>query len=280
MKRPSGWTLLWLVWIGALLLDVVAAVKEREGTRALTLSRNVWKWFDTGWKRSVLAAFLAAVGAHLVYEASPWWLLSALPVAATIVDAVAWGGRNAVIFEAQVKRLAIKLGLKWLGSTVAKDRKEGNEAMKLLDGWKTGISAAVWIFVAFWALVSGQDLGPIAEGIAKAMSWETPTGEKVILYGMIANTLFAIWGVAGKVWKARQQSNAGATAGELLGPIGFVKAAAADGTLASATKTPVVLTMTDKASTPAKVEPVVARVVAEPSPVAVVPPKPAPLPVR
>ena len=150
--------------------------------------------------------------------------------------------------------------------------------MKMVDGWRTWISAVVWIAVAFWALVSGQDLGPIAEGIAKALNWETPTGEKVILYGMIANTLFAIWGVAGKVWKARQQSNAGATAGELLGPIGFVKAAAADGTLASATKTPVVLTMTDKASTPAKVEPVVARVVAEPTPSPA--PKLSPLPVR
>ena len=279
MKRPSGWTLAWVGWLGFLLLDFVAALKERGGkSRVLTLSRHVWKWFPRGWQRSVLTAFIAAVGAHLVFEASAWWLLTALPVAATIVDAVAWGGRNAMIFEKQVKALAIKLGLRWLGARVAGARESGSEAMKMLDGWRTWISAVVWIGDAAWALISGQDLTPIARGIADAMNWETPTGQTLIFYGLVANPGLAMWGAGMKLWKAYRQRQAGAAVSELLGPIGYVKAAAADGTLASATKTPVVLTMTDKASTPAKVEPVVARVVAEPTPSPA--PKLSPLPVR
>jgi len=279
MKRPSGWTLLWLVWIGALLLDVVAAVGEKaKPGRILTLSRHIWAYFPMGWQRSVLAAFLAAAFSHLVLEASALWLLTAIPMVAVIVDAVAWGGRNAMIFEKQIQALAIKLGLKWLGSKVDSARKGGSEAMKLLDGWRTWLSAVLWIGVAAWALISGQDLTPIARGIADAMNWETPTGQTLIFYGLVANTGLAMWGAGMKLWKAYQQRKAGATVGELLGPIGYVKAAAADGTLASATKTPVVLTMTDKASTPAKVEPVVARVVAEPTPSPA--PKLSPLPVR
>jgi len=274
MKRPPG--LPWLVWLAAFLLVEIPAALRKSGT----LSAAVWTWFRGPLRRSVLGAFMVTLTAHFVWQASPWWLLSAVPVAATIVDAVAWGGRNAMLFEKQVKRLAIKLGLRWLGAKVAGARESGSEAMKALDGWKTWISAVVWIGVAFWALLSGQDLTPIAQGIAEALKWETPTGENVILYAMVANTLFAIWGVAGKVMKARAQAKAGATAGELLGPIGVIKAAVADGTLTAAGRDPVVLNMTDKAPTEAKAAPIVAVMIAEPSPVSVVPSKPAPLPVR
>jgi len=281
MKRPSGWTLLWLVWIGALLLDVVAAVGEKaKPGRILTLSRHIWAYFPMGWQRSVLAAFLAAAFSHLVLEASALWLLTAIPMVAVIVDAVAWGGRNAMIFEKQIQALAIKLGLKWLGSKVDSARKGGSEAMKLLDGWRTWLSAVLWIGVAAWALISGQDLTPIARGIADAMNWETPTGQTLIFYGLVANTGLAMWGAGMKLWKAYQQRKAGATVGELLGPIGYVRAAAADGTLASITKNPVTLKMTDKPPTEEKAQPVVAIITADPTPIVAPTPKPAPLPVR
>jgi len=103
--------------------------------------------------------------------------------------------------------------------------------LKLLDGWKTWLSAVVWTLTLFFALIAGQDLTPIAEGIAKAMRWETPAGETLVLYGMIANSLFALWGIVAKVLKARAQRRAGATFSEMGSPIGVVKAALADGTL-------------------------------------------------
>jgi len=228
----------------------------------------------------VLGAFMVTLTAHFVWQASPWWLLTALPVAATIVDAVAWGGRNAVLFEKQVKALAIKLGLKWLGAKASSARKGGSEAMKFLDGKRTFFSAVIWIGVALWALVTGHDLTPIAQGVSEALQWETPTGQTIIFYGLIANLLLAMWGSGMKVWKAIQQRKAGATVRELLQPIGVVKAAIADGTLTAGTKNPVVLKMTDKAPTEAKAAPVVAVMIAEPTPVPAAPPKPAPLPVR
>ena len=274
MKRPAGWP--WLLWLSAFLLVEIPAALRKSGT----LSAAVWTWFRGPLRRSVLGAFMVTLTAHFVWQASPWWLLSAVPVAATIVDAVAWGGRNAMIFEGQIRRLAIKLGLKWLGSKVDSARKGGSEAMKLLDGWRTWLSAVLWIGVAAWALISGQDLTPIARGIADAMNWETPTGQTLIFYGLVANTGLAMWGAGMKLWKAYQQRQAGATAGELLGPIGYVKAAVADGTLTAGARTPVVLKMTDAPPTEAKAAPIVAVMIAEPTPTPEPVSKPAPLPVR
>jgi len=262
-------------WLGFLLLDVVAAVRERGSTHALTLSRNVWKWFDTGWKRSVLAAFLAAVGAHLVYEASPWWLLSAVPVVAVIVDAVWWAGEMSLI-----DRALRSLGTRWLRGKVDNARKGGSAVLKLMDGNKRLLVVLGFIVSGLVALVTGQDVSAWLDVILRATGWTNPEmieGAKG-LATQIVPMLFAIWAAAHALWKMRAQWKAGATASELNGPVGVVKAAVADGTLASATKTPVVLTMTDKASTPAKVEPVVARVVAEPTPSPA--PKLSPLPVR
>ena len=122
--------------------------------------------------------------------------------------------------------------------------------LKLLDGWKTWLSAVVWTLTLFFALIAGQDLTPIAQGIAKAMRWETPAGEALVFYGMIANSLFALWGIVAKVLKARAQRRAGATFSELGSPIGVVKAALADGTLAVASTLPATLIMTPSASTP------------------------------
>jgi hypothetical protein len=66
----------------------------------------------------------------------------------------------------------------------------------------------------------------------------------------------------------------------LLQPIGVVKAAVADGTLTSGTRTPVVLKMTDAKPTEAKAAPIVAVMIAEPTPTPEPVSKPAPLPVR
>jgi hypothetical protein len=116
--------------------------------------------------------------------------------------------------------------------------------LKLLDGWKTWGSAVVWTLTLLFALIVGQDLTPIAQGIATALHWETPTGETLVFYGLIANSFFALWGVAAKVVKARAQRRAGATLREMGSPIGVVKAALADGSLSVDSTRPATLVMT------------------------------------
>jgi hypothetical protein len=266
----------WLAWLGLfLLVEVPAAIRKTGGT----LSAFVWRVFALKpserrfgpARRITFAVFWIVAGLHFVVQL-PWgWVVgSGAPFLAVIVYAVGWEPDLGLIDKA-----ARTLALRWLKGKANSARERGSEAMKLVDGWKTWISAVIWIGVAFWALVSGQDLGPIARGIAEALRWETPTGENVILYGMIANTLFAIWGVTAKLLKARQQSKAGATVGELMGPIGYLKAASVDGTLTSDTLLPVRLNMTDSPpvaphvkSDGEKGNPVVASVVVAPTPVA------------
>ena len=55
----GGWLLLFLVY------EVAAALRERGTDQRLTLSRNVWRWFDKAFERMALALFLAVLTAHL-----------------------------------------------------------------------------------------------------------------------------------------------------------------------------------------------------------------------
>jgi hypothetical protein len=58
------------VWVGWLVLflvyEIVAAVSERGKPSRLTLSRNVWAWFDTPFRKVVLAVFMLTLTSHLV----------------------------------------------------------------------------------------------------------------------------------------------------------------------------------------------------------------------
>lgn len=58
---------LWGGWLALFLIyEIVAAISERGTEKELTLSRNVWRWFDTRTEKAFLAVFLLTLTAHLV----------------------------------------------------------------------------------------------------------------------------------------------------------------------------------------------------------------------
>jgi hypothetical protein len=81
--RPSGWSVAWLGWLLAFLfVELPGAILPGKGE---TLSEHVWRWFPTWPRRVIFAAFWLALGAHFVFGASAWWLLTAAPLVACIV---------------------------------------------------------------------------------------------------------------------------------------------------------------------------------------------------
>lgn len=86
--RPS-WTWLWLSWLALFLaIELPAAVREKgepRGKAWKTLSRHVWRWFNTPARRVILAVFWVALGGHFVFGWSAWWLLTAAPVVSVIL---------------------------------------------------------------------------------------------------------------------------------------------------------------------------------------------------
>lgn len=138
--------------------------------------------------------------------------------------------------------------------------------MKILDGWRTWLSAVGWIGVLIYGTATGHDVRPIAEAIAKAVGVTSPTATDWMFYFVAANSALALWGICGKAYKGWKQWRAGASLSQLESPQGVIRLAIADGTLTSATGVSVVLNMTDKAPTEAKAAPVVASLVAEPTP--------------
>ena len=103
--------------------------------------------------------------------------------------------------------------------------------MKFLQGWRTLLSALVWIGVVTVALVTGHDLRPIAEGVAQSLGWTTPSGPDWAFYLMAANTALATWGAGSRLWAAWKQWHAGASPDEVLRLPGYVKLAQAEGKL-------------------------------------------------
>jgi hypothetical protein len=86
-----------VVWVGWLVLflvyEIVAAVRERGTPQRLTLSRNVWTWFDTRPRKVILAVFLLTLTAHLTLgtPGAAAIVLTAIPVVSVI--ALKIGGR-------------------------------------------------------------------------------------------------------------------------------------------------------------------------------------------
>ena len=141
---------------------------------------------------------------------------------------------------------------------------------KMIDGWKSLIVVLGVIITNAIALFSGYDMTDLMAKSFEEAGWADQDllawAQKISL--IVAPLIVAIIAAWSRVRKAIEQRKAGATASELLGPIGYVKAAAKDGTLTSQTRNPVVLHMTDAPPTEAKPAPVVASMVAEPTPTA------------
>jgi hypothetical protein len=92
-----------VVWFGWLVLfliyEVTAALRERGTDKRLTLSRNVWAWFDKAFERMALAIFMAVLTAHLVigWPGGLAVIVTGIPVAAIIGVSVARGSTVAVV---------------------------------------------------------------------------------------------------------------------------------------------------------------------------------------
>lgn len=57
----------WVGWLALFLIyEITAAVRERGTDQPLTLSRNVWRWFDRRGEKVALAVFMLTLTAHLV----------------------------------------------------------------------------------------------------------------------------------------------------------------------------------------------------------------------
>jgi hypothetical protein len=89
----AGWLALFLVY------EVTAALRERGTDQRLTLSRVVWRWFDTVIERLALAFFLAVLTAHLVlgWPGGAAVILTGAPVALLIVLALLRRGPTAAL---------------------------------------------------------------------------------------------------------------------------------------------------------------------------------------
>ena len=100
----------WLAWLLLFLAyEIPAAIAEvvyarRGQRRAITLSRNVWRWFGvTEWRpyrtarRGALAAFMLTLSAHFVFASPEAWAIIATgaPVALVIGYAVLVEDRRA-----------------------------------------------------------------------------------------------------------------------------------------------------------------------------------------
>lgn len=83
--------IVWAGWLGLFLVyEVAAALRERGTDQRLTLSRQVWAWFDKAFERVALGVFLLVLTAHLVFG-RPGGLaviLTAAPVALVILVAL------------------------------------------------------------------------------------------------------------------------------------------------------------------------------------------------
>lgn len=83
----SAWTVGWLVWSAAMLLDFAAAAVRRKRT----FSEHVWgRWFVEPWKRVVFLIFWQTCGVHFACAGRGWYAsgyavaITAAPVAALI----------------------------------------------------------------------------------------------------------------------------------------------------------------------------------------------------
>lgn len=114
-ERPSGWTIAWLLWLGAFVaIEIPAAIWSKGGT----LSEHVWwRWFDETWERWLIGASMTLVAiAHFMFEASAWW--------SVIIGLV---GCTIVIVLAEIRHQAKRPALEWKAHLTQRQKALHNE---------------------------------------------------------------------------------------------------------------------------------------------------------
>lgn len=106
--------------------------------------------------------------------------------------------------------------------------------LKLLDGNKRLLVVLGFVVSSFVAMLTGQDVSQWLDLALRAFGWTDASAiaSAKELSTQIVPLLFAIWAAVSGLRKIRKQWKAGATPTEINSPIGVVKAAVADGTLA------------------------------------------------
>ena len=130
-----------------------------------------------------------------------------------------------------IDKLAQKLALRWLKGKVDKARSGGSAVLKAIDGWKSLIVVLGFIGSTLYALVSGQDVTALLQGLTGAMGWADAEGAARArsFATLVAPLILAIWAASSRLWKAVKQYKAGASPKELLSTTGYVKEARAEG---------------------------------------------------
>lgn len=63
MRRPSKWTVLWLLWLGLFVVIEVTAARSAH-LKPRTLTEHLARWFPKRWRRVLLVGLMAALTWH------------------------------------------------------------------------------------------------------------------------------------------------------------------------------------------------------------------------
>lgn len=155
----SLWTVGWLLWSAAMLLDFVAAACRKRRT----FSEHVWgRWFREPWKRVVFLVFWQTCGVHFAFAGRGWYAsgaavaITAAPVAALVV----W--RERAMFS-KLGKLLKAAGSK-IGGGINWTLRHGSKVAGLLGGAAVGATVLGYPGVAA-ALKTGASLVGGAAGV-------------------------------------------------------------------------------------------------------------------
>ncbi len=190
LKRPSGWTIAWLLWLLAFLcIELPAAASERGTSAVKTLSRHVWSWLDTWWKVAIFLAFWVSLGLHL----APGIKASVVPVevfGAALGFVIVWSAFHAPAEGGRVgwlKTFAGKVG-GWLKGGGAWLLRRGPLWSSLLVGASVVIPGAAPILRALAAALAGASGGSVDQQTVEA-------------FGAVISGALLLLGAVRKFWR-------------------------------------------------------------------------------
>jgi len=156
----SGWTVFWLLWSAALVLDFVAAAVRKHRT----LSEHIWgRWFVEPWKRALFLLFWLECGIHFAF-AGQGWFASGWAVAATASPVAAL-----VIWREQDMFGKIWNWIKGAGSATGKFvLSHGPLWSSLLVGASVVVPGAAPILKSIAAAIAGMSGGSVDQGTVQS----------------------------------------------------------------------------------------------------------------